>query len=502
MIVRPSRLAALAILMTLAPGGAAAQDSGPQLSPEFARYLRSGLYVEQFVAEALRPFRAADVGNDGLDAADVALARRRLDAFGRAQNASLFVGADLDGDGVLSQEERELARLGPAGARAPGAKDERFDRLDRDGDGRITLQDAVSAPGPSSVFRGVGEGSVEPFMAFDSDGDGRVMASEAEQALRRIFSIVDRNGDGLIATEEFQAAQAPLRIAAIEKNAPSCEVPRVADGQQIVAFGLSGGDAVPTATVVGQNEDSTTAELVIEEGDQPLYIVLTSGDAMIWRVAGAKDRVARLVLASAKAGPSGLSAAGVVGLPADKVMVAPRGCFGSFSKPGSPEADAARSALRRALGRAPDAFGGAYKATALTLPAMTVAKASRKPDDAPAGFDPRTWRDALRFAPGGVVEIDPATVVAGAPVVAYEVLPQQVGLAKLVGEGAIERVGGTFRIVKPIPRFPAGLAGAHSVGFSLAPGVPRPKGDLGHSCIAVEDGSEPASGRFGCRGRP
>ncbi|GLK78587.1 hypothetical protein [Methylopila turkensis] len=322
--------------------------------------------------------------------------------------------------------------------------------------------------------------------------------------MRRTFSIVDRNGDGLIATEEFQAAQAPLRIAAIEANAPSCEVPRAGEGQQIIAFGVYEGDAVPTATVVGQNEESTTAELVIEEGDQPLYVVLTSYDAMIWRVTGAKDRVARLVLASAKAGPSGLSAAGAVGLPAEKVTIAARGCFGSFSKTESPEANAARSALQRALGRAPDAFGGAYNASALTLPAMAAVKiqASRDPKDTPAGFDPRTWRDALRFAPGGVVEIDPSTVVSGAPVVVYEVLPQQIGLAKLVGEGAIERVGGTFRIVKPIPRFPAGLAGAHSVGFSLAPGVPRPKGDLGHSCIAVEDGSEPASGRFACRGRP
>ncbi|GLK78588.1 EF-hand domain-containing protein [Methylopila turkensis] len=180
MIVRPSRLAALAVLTTLAPGGAVARDSGSRLPPEFARYLRPGLYVEQFVAEALRPFRVADIGNDGLDAADVALARRRLDALGRAQNAAFFVGADLDGDGVLSPEERELARQAPPGARAPGAKDERFDRLDGDGDGRVTLQEAVSAPGPSSAFRGPGEGSAEPFMAFDSDGDGRVTAAEAE----------------------------------------------------------------------------------------------------------------------------------------------------------------------------------------------------------------------------------------------------------------------------------------------------------------------------------
>ncbi|HXJ34551.1 MAG TPA: hypothetical protein VMS22_11020 [Candidatus Eisenbacteria bacterium] len=38
-----------------------------------------------------------------------------------------------------------------------------------------------------------------------------------------------------------------------------------------------------------------------------------------------------------------------------------------------------------------------------------------------------------------------------------------------------------------IPRFPAGLAGAQAVSFTLGRGVPMPAGDPGHSCVISEE---------------
>ncbi|MDR6286424.1 Ca2+-binding EF-hand superfamily protein [Methylopila jiangsuensis] len=463
--------------------------------------MRLNVYVEQFVAQAMQPFRQADVDMDGLDSGDLTIARRQVEARDRGARASIFMSADLDADGVVTAEERALAT--PPFRRLPTARAEDgvLARFDGDGDGRVTLQEALAASvPPQSPSR---ESVLEVFMTFDADNDGRVTAIEAETALRRIFADFDANGDGLI---DFDEGVALSQAAKPVRQAATCELPRAGADQQIVAFGLYEGDAVPSATVVGQDTESTTAEVVIEEGDTPLYLVLTSYDAMIWRVTGAKDRVARLVLSSSQSDPAKKqnsprpSAAGAVGLPAEKVTVAPHGCLGSFHEAGSAEEASVRAAIRQAAGRTPDAIAGAYDAITVTLPAMTAVKAktSSDPDDAPAGFDPQTWRDAVRFAPGGVVEIDPAAVVSGAPAVSYEVLPQQIGLAKLVGEGAIERAGGRFRIVKPIPRLPAGLSGAHAVRFSLAPGVPRPKGASGHSCVVAEGDPKAALGRGVC----
>ena len=36
-------------------------------------------------------------------------------------------------------------------------------------------------------------------------------------------------------------------------------------------------------------------------------------------------------------------------------------------------------------------------------------------------------------------------------------------------------------------RFPAGLAGAHSVTFLVMNGTPYPDGDPGHSCVITEE---------------
>jgi hypothetical protein len=86
-----------------------------------------------------------------------------------------------------------------------------------------------------------------------------------------------------------------------------------------------------------------------------------------------------------------------------------------------------------------------------------------------------------------VVQIDPATVVAAAPAVAYEVLPQQAGLSQLLRAGVLKRQGDSYLVLRPMPRLPAGLYGAHSVQFVLGPGVPMPPGNPGHSSIRDEN---------------
>jgi hypothetical protein len=58
---------------------------------------------------------------------------------------------------------------------------------------------------------------------------------------------------------------------------------------------------------------------------------------------------------------------------------------------------------------------------------------------------------------------------------------------QLLVSGALVRAKGGEYIVKQKTRFPAGLAGAHSVTFLLPTGVPYPEGDPGHSCVVIEE---------------
>jgi hypothetical protein len=98
----------------------------------------------------------------------------------------------------------------------------------------------------------------------------------------------------------------------------------------------------------------------------------------------------------------------------------------------------------------------------------------------------------LDMKPGGLLRIDPEDVLAVQPAEPYEIAPHLAGLVALLEAGAIEAVDGdgierhVFRVVAPFPRFPPGLLGPWSPRFLLAPGVPLPGGDPGHSRIVDE----------------
>src|SRR5262249_32059899 len=110
----------------------------------------------------------------------------------------------------------------------------------------------------------------------------------------------------------------------------------------------------------------------------------------------------------------------------------------------------------------------------------------------------RAKDEMYRFSPGGVIEIDPKTVVGSQPAASYEVLPQQAGLVQLLASGALTQNSVGEYIVRQKIRFPAGLAGAHSVTFLIMKGTPYPEGDPGHSCVVVEETGEKKGGG-GCR---
>lgn len=280
------------------------------------------------------------------------------------------------------------------------------------------------------------------------------------------------------------AAPASAAVPYTSPEPPSvCAAPAVPYGAELVAFGSYEADTLSTAYVGGPEGETNLTEVWIEPGKRPLYLVLKSHEAMIWRFRGATERVAGVVVSSGESGP-GTAWAGVAGLPRRRVTVLPPSCLPNFYESG--DSTGASHRIEQAVGRSPDRMTGAYSAYHISFPSGEVSNAAVKAAT-PAGFDPVMWQEAIRFWPGGVAEVDPSTITADVPVGTYAILPSQAGLAQWIGKGAIRQVSGGLRVVAPLPRFPPQMGGAHAVRLVLGRGVPMPAGDPGHSCVVVEE---------------
>jgi Ca2+-binding EF-hand superfamily protein len=146
------------------------------------------------------------------------------EGFGRLRGLQL-AGLDVDQDGGVSFEEflaAEWVKRLPEDRRRAF-----FDRLDRDGDGRLTPKDLrephesrpdgrpdegrteEGRPGRGVVREGRGFG----LRLLDRDGDGAVGFEEfraapwaknlTEEEQKELFRAVDKNGDGILQADEF-----------------------------------------------------------------------------------------------------------------------------------------------------------------------------------------------------------------------------------------------------------------------------------------------------------
>jgi Ca2+-binding EF-hand superfamily protein len=127
--------------------------------------------------------------------------------------------ADRNGDGGVDLFELTLAigergggpgeRLRQMDANKDGVielaewqgRPEIFKRLDADGDGRITAEEAKKG-GPGGDGRSMDRTADAAFRRFDADGDGRITAEEWK-ARPELFQRFDENKDGVITREEL-----------------------------------------------------------------------------------------------------------------------------------------------------------------------------------------------------------------------------------------------------------------------------------------------------------
>lgn len=528
-------------------------------------FVREGKSTADAKVKLMEVFYRADLDGGGVSASDVELDAKIAAARQRAAQALQLLMNDLDGNGELTRAELEVALGAKAfaplrsegGLVAPTEEQaaevlqnlvSKAMQADQDGDGTITIREMLAQRGEEMRIP-VGRPKQEFPSGLDADKDGVIASDEYAAAVDRALASIDTDGDGTFSEAEaaafavrqqkigkaVQAALAAKQAASLlERQVQQCGFPAAAEDAEIVFVMAYEGNALSTVALGDEDAVISVADVAIEPGEKPIYLVLGSAQGMIWRLSGDVGRLAKVV-ASAKPGAEAQPLVGIVGVPRDRVHLLPAAsCLPYFGEREAVRAAKTLGLLSAALGRKPDVVLSRYEVRKVAVPSGKFDDATPYPDAEPInehdGPAKALWREALRSNAGGVVRVDPDAVVSGPKPVRYSVLPEHAGLAQLVESGALRITGeqtaivlgnteiigsggddsiivpkGTkpvvsrrpseFLIVKKI-RFPAGMSGAHSVRFLLGPGVPRPDGDPGHSCLL-----EQATGKQLGRGR-
>jgi len=410
-----------------------------------------------------------------------AIARRRDYMF------TPVINADLDGDGQVTSSEWNT-NLKSKRHIADG-----FDSWDTDKDGVITLLEAYAhAQSASAKLVAQSRESnhfINELMKFDLNQDGRLTAHELESGGRRAFAAYDTDGDGLLSPTELKDLKRDSRIAlGVRRLSAGCDFPRPGADDKVLVIGAYEAGRLSSVSVAGQDTETETSEIHIEDGKEPIYLIATSYTPMIWRLTGHTERISHFV-------SNAYRGVGVTGIDKDKATLTGLGrCTIRFDKNNATKATF--DSLAAAIGKPVDGIFDSYTLPGLVIPSQAVAPkdwprsrksfARRKTEFQTVNLKAvarSTMESFRRFSPGGVAFLDATSVIASGTAEDYQVLPQEAGLVQLMQDGAVTLERGYYVINKPIARFPAGLNGAHSVRFLLEDGVPMPAGSPGHSKV-------------------
>jgi Ca2+-binding EF-hand superfamily protein len=425
--------------------------------------------------------------------------------------------------------------------------------LDTDKDGKITVSEASKYVEPGLLRIGLGPQSERARNALTLVGGskGEVTLADYQTAGAALFRKIDSDNDGVISQQEltdyrqrpdtpegatYVAAAELVQKRQREKDEAvrkkqqedeaaraGCAMPKASERAQVVLFSGYETEALSSVALGSQDAVVRAGRVVVEPGSAPRYIVIPTLTATIWQFSGAVERIERVVVSSLVTGVNGGKAelpplVGATGIAPDRLSFFARSdCLRYFYQIPSADSVETIAAVRRATGKEPEIVAAKYSVSGFAVPS---GKIETLKDDRPQPLiiqktqgtlniigdssnviiqaGPSRARDELyRSFPGGVIDIDPKTVVANVPVAAYEVLPAEAGLVQLLATGALTRNSSSEYVVRQKIRFPAGLSGG--VTFLIRKGIPYPDGDPGPSCVIMEATGE--SKGWSCRSR-
>lgn len=497
----------LGTALSLLPLTTSAQDAGAlrerifsfasenTLAAAHLRRLEKPEYRPQFTAMLIEElFRVDPGGQVTQESVDLRLTMGL--AQQRAQQLSRLLVWDLNGDGQIDATERSrFFGQGAAGVETA------FANGDADRDGTLSFAElSTLAEADLSQHSRAAVSSV--LMVFDFDQDGVVNVEDISRTM-------DALGDeplGLANVLQRQdGARLQYGLARRQQTASRCNAPKPSAASQFVVVSGYEGAALSTVAVSGRDDVTHVATIEVEPGETPVFLLLGAYGTIIWDVTGATDRIEAVVT----------QGGGVLGLPKEKVHFVPRnGCFAYVSSVEGSKGAAAYREAEQSFGRAPNSMFARYTISQIAVPSGTAPPDrgdgngadmlvidGKRFEVTPEGLRPLddardqlpgpgpygaagTLRSLLRFNPGGLREVDAEDVVSATEAEPYDIYPQQAGLLQLVLDGRARFTrDGVYLIEQEIPRFPAGLNGAHSVRFMLGEGVAMPGGSPGHSSV-------------------
>jgi len=470
------------------------------------RGIRTNRAREQYISNIVRPVRNLDKDNSGLTQADIDRKDTIARTGDRAQNASSLLRNDYNGDLQVDVEEILQFAGQQDKDQARRAAERTVERFDVDGDGIATLQEAISII-PSYSRTNRQNDQLKQLLALDPDGDGALTSQELVTIAAITFDRFDLNANGVIDEDEEASLKQARQIAANRTRLQEigCNFPAASAQAEFVAFGTYAA-SLHSSTYLGRPDFVTgVAEVSIEKGEEPVYLLLGSVRPTIWRLSGATERIEHVVVGADKtysmdpasgARPNDAprtSAAGVIGLDESKVSISPVGCFRDAYKASDSRrkhADAIAFSVGKPRADKIGAEGNVYH---VSVPSLTT---KRPLDERPASpvarrYESRLWNEVLRDRLPNIVEINPAEVVSAEPAATYEVLPYHYGIAQLVKEGVLEPDDQNRMVIKKsFAHWPAEMAFGRTVAFIQSDGVTPPNVRPGQACILTPSQAE------------
>jgi hypothetical protein len=281
----------------------------------------------------------------------------------------------------------------------------------------------------------------------------------------------------------------------------NCPVPRPRQNQKFVFLGFYQGTAVADQSVAGLESETTTGAIHIAPGARNLFLAITSQRAMIFRFSGHVERLNQLVVLN-------WNAAGVTGVSPAKVSF---GVGAACEMDSGAEHAVKFGYVNTVFGRRPDALGGTQDLHEWIIGATGAGTEIKAPDWDYDTQDTRLEEQFASFYPGGVVKIDPATLISSQTAEKYEILPNAAGVVQLERAGKIVRatkqevdawrvlakqrygkimdqigVDDAYRVVEPID-LPAAMCGGHLL-YLLLPSEEYARGRPCHNYLLLSDG--------------
>jgi Ca2+-binding EF-hand superfamily protein len=525
-------------MVLIAASPAWPQQPTQTVQQQLLQRLPVGAPLERYLESMRADFFMIDADSDGeITQRDIDLHTVMEGVQLRTQAIQMVMRYDLDGDGFVTEDEIRRAmnydlrtQLGLAAnngrnkaqlpmvdvyAQQVDTMVRNIMALDADKDGKVSLAESAKF-GANNRGRGAnGQAArARQLLTMEGSSNGVLTLASYQAAGEALFRQIDTDKDGVVSQQEMTDYRARAERA-------GCEMPAASEKAKVILLSSYETEALSSVTLGSQDNVVHAGRVVVDPGDEPLYVVIASYSPTIWQFSGAVERIERLVMTSSRTGPNSgdvnqRSLVGATGIAPEKVsFFSKSNCLTYFSETPSAASLQTMAAIRKASGKAPETVATRYSVGSFKVPSGTIESVRGQERGGAPIIDktqgtlrvignasgvvvqagPSRAKDEMyRFSPGGVIEIDAKTVVSSQPAVNYEVLPQQAGLVQLLASGSLKQNSLGEYIVREKIRFPAGLYGAHSVTFLIMKGTSYPDGDPGHSCVIVEESGEKKGG--------